>query len=62
MAVYKYTGTIADEKDRVESGTVVADSPESAREKLRKYRFEKVKLRKVSGMSGFFMGFTASVK
>ena len=62
MAVYQYTGVLATDHDRIESGAVMADSEEAALEKLRKYRVEEVKLKKVVGPSGFFMGFTANVK
>lgn len=62
MAVYQYTGVLVNENYRVESGAVVADSEEAAREKLRKYSFDKVKLQKIVGSSGFFMGFAANVK
>ncbi|HRK34556.1 MAG TPA: hypothetical protein PLJ47_08175 [Candidatus Hydrogenedentes bacterium] len=62
MAVYRYTGTVAYKDDCVERGTVVADTREEAVEKLRKYRVENLKLQKIKGQSGFFMGFTASVK
>ncbi len=62
MAVYQYTGILVNDNDRVESGAVLAESEEAAREKLRKYRVEKVKLEKIVGPSGFFMGFTANVK
>ncbi len=62
MAVYRYTGTVAYKDDCVERGTVVADTKEAAVEKLRKYRMENLKLQKVRCQSGFFMGFTASVK
>jgi type II secretory pathway component PulF len=62
VAVYQYTGVLVSENDRVESGAVVAESEEAAREKLRKYSVEKVKLQKIVGSSGFFMGFAANVK
>ena len=62
MAVYRYNGTIAYKDDSVERGTVVAASKEEAAEKLRKYRVENLKLQKIQGLSGFFSGFTASVK
>jgi type II secretory pathway component PulF len=62
LAVYRYTGTVAHKDDCVERGTVVADTKEDAVEKLRKYRVETLKLKKVPGRSGFFMGFTASIK
>lgn len=62
MAVYRYTGTVTYKDDSVERGTVVADTKEEAVEKLRKYSVETVKIQKVPGQSGFFMGFTASVK
>lgn len=62
MAVYRYTGTVKYKDDRVERGTVVAETKEEAVEKLRMYRVEALKLQKVKGQSGFFMGFTASIK
>lgn len=62
MAVYRYTGTVTYKDDCVERGTVVADTKEDAVEKLRKYSVETLKIKKVSGQSGFFMGFTASIK
>ena len=62
MAVYRYTGPVTYKDDSVERGTVVADTKEEAVEKLRKYSVETVKIQKVPGQSGFFMGFTASVK
>ena len=62
MAVYRYTGTVTYKDDCVERGTVLAQSEDEAREKLRKYRVEKVKLQKLHGQSGFFSGFTASIK
>lgn len=46
----------------MERGTVLAQSEDEAREKLRKYRVEKVKLQKLHGQSGFYSGFTASIK
>ncbi len=62
MAVYRYTGIAAYKDDCVERGTVVADTKEEAVEKLRKYCVETLKLQKVAGQSGFFMGFTAAIK
>ncbi len=62
MAVYRYTGTVTYKDDCVERGTVVANTKEDAVEKLRKYRVETLKLQKIPGQSGFFMGFAASIK
>lgn len=62
MAVYRYTGTVTYKDDCVERGTVVADTKEEAVEKLRMYSVETLKIQRVPGQSGFFMGFTASVK
>ncbi len=62
MGVYKYTGTTADRADEIECGTVLADSEEAAREKLRKYRYEKVKLKKLVGRDAYLASLTAVVK
>ena len=62
MAVYKYTGCVSDRQDEVDCGTVLADSEEAALEKLRKYRYEKVKLKKLVGPDAYLASFTAVVK
>jgi type II secretory pathway component PulF len=61
VGVYKYIGAAAD-RDQVDSGTVLASSEEDAREKLRKYRYEKVKLKKLAGQTAYLASFAADVK
>ncbi len=62
MAVYEYMATNKRHEDTIEVGTVIAATPEEAAHKLKLYRLEDVKLKKLTGLSGFFKSFTADIK
>ena len=62
MAVFSYSVTIKEREDHIEEGTVVASDESDARQKLRRYDFRDVRLRKLSGLSAFVKQFSADVK
>lgn len=46
----------------VEKGTVLAASEAEARKKLENLQFDRIKLKRVDGISGLFKRFTADVR
>ena len=62
MAVYRYTATIKDREEHVESGTVVAKDEEDARKKLHRYDLDNAHLRKLGGVSALLKSLTADIK
>jgi hypothetical protein len=62
VSVYKYTVVLSQREDTVESGTVVAKSETEAKKKLQRLDLNNPKLKKVTGLSGFFGRITADVK
>ena len=62
VTLYKYTVTYKNREGFTESGTVVAKDEDAAKEKLRLLEFEKVKLKKLQGISALFKQFTADIK
>lgn len=60
MAVYEYIAL--GKEDQEEVGTVVAQDEEEARRKLQAFRFQKVRLKKVGGISGIFRKMNADIK
>lgn len=62
MPVFKYVGVKSEREEREESGTVVARDKDDAKKKLEPYGFSHIRLKLVSGISGFFGTFMADVK
>ena len=62
MAVFSYKVTIKEREDAIEEGTVVASDEADARQKLQRYDYKNVRLRKLSGVSAFLNKFFADVK
>ncbi len=62
MAVYQYSGTILDREEQVETGTVVAENEKDACEKLRMYRMENVRLKRLKGFTAFMGKFSADIR
>lgn len=62
MPVYKYKATTNLQEEHVESGTVVAESEEQAKQKLRSLRLEGIQLRRVTGVMGLVGRWTADVQ
>ena len=62
MAVYRFSATMHEHEDNEESGTVVAHNKQEALEKLKQYKYDDVRLRKIGGVKGFLKSFTADVK
>ena len=62
MAVFSYKVTIKEREDSIEEGTVVANDESDARQKLQRYNYRNVRLRKLSGVSAFIKKFSADVK
>lgn len=60
MAVYEYVAM--GREDQEEVGTVVAQDEEEARRKLKALQFQKVRLKKVGGISGIFRKINADIK
>ena len=62
MATFRYSVTAENAEEHVESGTVVASDKETAKRKLQKLRFHKIHLKKVPGIKGLIMSFSADVR
>jgi type II secretory pathway component PulF len=60
VAVYQYVAT--GKEDYEEAGTVVAQDEEEARRKLKALQFQRIRLKKVGGISGIFRKITADIK
>lgn len=60
MAVYEYVALGREEQE--EKGTVVAQDEEQARRKLKSLQYEKIRLKKVGGISGIFRKINADIK
>lgn len=62
MAVFEFSAVIKKREDSVERGTVVADTEQEARNKLKKLDYDSIRLRRIRGLSGFFKALTADIK
>ena len=62
MSVYRYTASARGHEGHEDSGTVVAKNSVEAREKLTEFEYDKVRLRRITGLSAFLIRFTADVK
>ena len=62
MAVYEYTGVVKNREDFLESGTVLADSEDEARSKLKRFNLRHLKLKRLGGLTSFVKQFTADVR
>ena len=62
MPVYRYTASASSREDHTESGTILADSEEEAKNKLKALRFDKTHLKRVGGIAGLFGRWTATIK
>lgn len=62
MAVYKYRASASAREDFSESGTIVADSEEEAREKLKQFHFDKIYVKRITGLAALLGRLTANIK
>lgn len=62
MAVYQYTAMLPDREDQVESGTVMGRDEEDVRQKLKRLGMSDIRLKKITGLAGFFKRFTVDIK
>ncbi len=62
MAVFEFSAVIKKREDSVERGTVVADTEQEARNKLKKLDYDSIRLRRLRGFAGFFKALTADIK
>ncbi len=62
MAVFEYVASTKRQEETVESGTVIARDAKEAVAKLKVYRLQDVRLRRVGGLSGFYRSFIADIK
>ena len=62
MPVYEYKASAKDREEHTESGKVVARDEADARAKLKPLQFERIKLKRLSGLDAFFSKFTADIK
>lgn len=62
MVLYRYTASAKNREEMVEKGTVLAASEAEARKKLENLQFDRIKLKRVDGISGLFKRFTADVR
>lgn len=62
MAVFEYRASVRKREDFFEYGTVIARDEQEARQKLQRLDFDKIKLKRLEGLSGFFKHFVADVR
>ena len=62
MGIYKYTASIAERENFTEEGTVLADSEDEARRKLKQYRFDNIHIKKLTGLSAIVKRFSVDIK
>ncbi len=60
--VYKYHASAKNREEHMDSGTVYARDEADARQKLRGFGYEKIDLKRVTGVSAFFGKYRADVK
>ncbi|MBN2307764.1 MAG: hypothetical protein JXR94_02265 [Candidatus Hydrogenedentes bacterium] len=62
MAVFRYTVTMANREDHVETGTVVARNEKEAKKKLEGLDLGNARLKRLGGVTGLIKTFTADIK
>lgn len=62
MPVYEFVAVNTKREDSEEKGTVVADNEEEARKKLRQLGCDKIKVKRISGISGFFKAIRPDIR
>lgn len=62
MAVFRFSGTVREREDSYETGTVVADSEAEAKNKLKPFNLDDVRLKRLGVLSGMLKGFAADIK
>jgi type II secretory pathway component PulF len=62
VAVFQYTAVDKRREDQLEQGTVVANSEEEARSKLRGLDLDAKRLKRLGGLASLLKGFTADIK
>ena len=60
--MFSYTASDHSSEDHVESGTIVSQSEDEARKKLRQFKFDRIHLRRLRGLSALFRRFTANIR
>ena len=62
MALYRFNAETKSREEHMESGTIVAQSKEDAKKKLKALQFVHIYVKRVGGVKGFFGKFTAGIK
>ena len=62
MPLFKYRGVQSAREDYTESGTVVAQSEEDAKRKLKALRFDQIHVRRLGGFKALVGRFTANIR
>ncbi|MFO7976796.1 MAG: hypothetical protein R6V12_19460 [Candidatus Hydrogenedentota bacterium] len=62
MAVFKYSAVVRNREEMTESGTIVADNEQQAREKLERMDLSDVRLKRIGGLSGLLKSLTADIR
>lgn len=62
MALFEYVAVNTKREDSEERGTVVARDEAEAKTKLRRLDCDRVKLKRIGGIAGFFKTFTADIR
>jgi type II secretory pathway component PulF len=62
VAVFKYSAVAKNREEMTESGTIVADNEQQAREKLERMDLSDVRVRRIGGISGLLKSLTADIR
>jgi hypothetical protein len=62
VPVYEYVAVNTKREDSEERGTVLAKNEEEAKSKVRRLNCDRIKVKRISGISGFFKAFTADIR
>ena len=60
--VYRYTASVKNREEHIESGTVVARDKAEAREKLKAYNYDRISFKRLRGWSALVSKLTADVR
>ena len=62
MAVFRYTAGAKNREEHTESGIIVAADEAEARAKLRSLEYDRVDLKRLTGLTALLSKFTADIK
>jgi len=62
VALFRYAAVASSREDYAERGTIIAETEEEAKKKLRALRFDQIRLHKVTGLRAVLGRFTATIK